>query len=323
MDNPPKEIAGNPERFTKNYVPPAGKEAYSVFTVDVEDWFHILDVPSTPPLEQWASLPSRVERNFHTLLDLFDAKRARTTCFFLGWIADRFPHLVKAAAQRGHEVASHGYAHQLVRTMTRQEFHEDIVRSKKLLEDLTGAPILGYRAPGFSLTRRTAWLFEELLAAGYVYDSSLFPAKRGHGGDASFSRLPTLWGEGNRTLIEFPVTVTDLAGCGVCLFGGGYLRFFPYPLIRHRARALLAAGQPIVYYIHPREIDPTHPRLPMNPYRRFKSYYNLNSTWTKVSRILDDFQVSTFRDLLAEGIRPPVAVPLLKLAPAESLEVQP
>jgi polysaccharide deacetylase family protein (PEP-CTERM system associated) len=272
-----------------------------VFTVDVEDWFHILDVPSSPSIERWASLPSRVERNFNQLLDLFEEKHAHATCFFLGWIAGHFPHLVKEAARRGHEVASHGYAHRLVNSMSRHEFRDDIIRTKKLLEDLTGSTVLGYRAPGFSLTRETSWLFEELMAAGYVYDSSLFPAARGHGGDTSFSRTPTLWGGSGRSLVEFPVTVTDLVGCPVCLFGGGYLRFFPYPLIRHKARTLLKTGRPVVYYIHPREIDPTHPRLPMNPYRRFKSYFNLKSTRTKVSRILDDFPVSTFRDLLATG----------------------
>jgi len=278
---------------------PTRKQGFSVFTVDVEDWFHILDVASTPPMERWASLPSRVEANFYRLLDLFDEKRARTTCFFLGWIADHFPHLVKETARRGHEVACHGYAHQLVNTISRRGFRDDVGRAKKLLEDLTGSTVLGYRAPGFSLTRHIPWFFDELIAAGYAYDSSVFPAARGHGGDTTFPRLPTIWGRDSCRLIEFPVTVTELAGWPVCLFGGGYLRLFPYALIRSQARKLLKAGQPVVYYIHPREIDPVHPRLPMNPYRRFKSYYNLKSAYGKVVRILDEFRVSTFRDVLA------------------------
>ena len=311
-----------PVTAEKHIHPQRWKQGFSVFTVDVEDWFHILDVPSSPPIEQWASLPSRVEKNFHQLLDLFDEKQAQTTCFFLGWIADHFPHLVKEAVRRGHEVASHGYAHRLVNTMSRQEFRNDIVHAKKLLEDLAGAPVLGYRAPGFSLTRDTPWFFEELMAAGYVYDSSLFPAARGHGGDSSFSRTPTVWGDADRSLVEFPVTVTDLVGCPVCLFGGGYLRFFPYPLIRYKARTLLKTGQPVVYYTHPREIDPTHPRLPMNPYRRFKSYYNLKCTYTKVARILDDFRVSTFRDLLAAGDHLAVATTLSAPISVEPAEVR-
>ncbi len=271
----------------------------SVFTVDVEDWFHILDIPSSPPLANWASLPSRVERNFIRLLDLFSEKQVHVTCFFLGWIADQFPHLVKQAVRRGHEVASHGYAHKLVNAMSRREFRDDIVRAKNLLEDIGGKPVLGYRAPGFSLTRETSWLFDELIAAGYLYDSSVFPAVRGHGGDTSFSRKPTVWGDSDRSLVEFPVTVTDLGRYPVCLFGGGYLRFFPYSLIRRKANEVLRTGQPVVFYIHPREIDPTHPRLPMNAYRSFKSYFNLKSALPKVTRILDDFRFSTFRDLLA------------------------
>jgi len=273
----------------------------SVFTVDVEDWFHILDIPSSPPAAQWAFLPSRVEKNFFRLLDLFSEKRVHVTCFFLGWIADHFPHLVQEAVRRGHEVASHGYAHRLVNTMRRQEFREDAVRAKKLLEDIGGRPVLGYRAPGFSLTRETSWLFDELIAAGYLYDSSLFPAPRGHGGDPSFSRTPAVWGDSNRSLVEFPITVTDWGGRAVCLFGGGYLRFFPYSVIRREANKVLSTGQPVIFYVHPREIDPTHPRLPMNAYRHFKSYFNLNSTLPKVLRILDDFRFSTFRDLLAAG----------------------
>jgi polysaccharide deacetylase family protein (PEP-CTERM system associated) len=276
-----------------------------VFTVDVEDWFHILDIPSSPPLARWASLPSRVEGNFFRLLDLFSEKQVHVTCFFLGWIADHFPHLVKEAVRRGHEVASHGYAHRLVNAMSREEFRDDVVRAKKLLEDVGGKPVLGYRAPGFSLTSETSWLFDEIIAAGYRYDSSIFPAVRGHGGNASFSRKPTVWGDSDRPLIEFPITVTDFGGQPVCLFGGGYLRFFPYSLIRREANKVLSRGRPVVFYIHPREIDPEHPRLPMNAYRQFKSYFNLKSTLPKVSQILDDFRFCTFQDLIAaEGHRP-------------------
>ncbi len=280
-------------------------ESASVFTVDVEDWFHILDVPSCPPLAEWAWLPSRVERNFLRLLDLFSEKQVHVTCFFLGWIAEQFPQLVNEAVRRGHEVASHGYSHQLINTMSRQEFRADIVLAKKLLEDIGGMPVLGYRAPGFSLTRRTLWVLEELIAAGYRYDSSLFPALRGHGGDPSFARKPARWDNSHGTLIEFPMTVTDLAGMAMCLFGGGYLRFFPYPLIRRKARQVLRDGRTVVFYIHPREIDLDQPRLPMRPYRRFKSYFNLNSTWPKILRILDDFRFVPFRALLSgEEVEP-------------------
>jgi len=271
-----------------------------VFSVDVEDWFHLLDLPSAPPISHWDRLPSRVEANFHRLLDMFSAKNAQVTCFFLGWVAERFPHLVREAAARGHEIASHGYSHRLVYQMTPREFREDARHSRMLLEDITGSAVLGYRSAGFSLTDDTPWFFQELSEAGYVYDSSIFPATRGHGGMPAAPRVPYTVGQGKHQIVEFPMTVTEFGGADeMCFFGGGYLRLFPYWLIERMARKVLAAGRPVVFYIHPREIDPAHPRLPMSLQRRFKSYVNLRWTEEKIMRILEDFPVGTFRDCLS------------------------
>lgn len=269
----------------------------SIFSVDVEDWFHILEIPSAPPLSAWDSLPSRVERNFSRLLDLFAEHRVKVTCFFLGWVAERFPHLVKRAFAEGHEIASHGYAHRLVHEMGRYRFYEDAVCARKLLEDISGAPVLGYRAAGFSVRNDTAWFFPELARAGYQYSSSVFPGACGHGGIGQFRREP------HRPLsyggiVEFPITVADFLGRPRCFFGGGYLRLFPGALIRLMAERVLNEGRPVIFYIHPREIDPAHPRLPMSARRRFKSYVNLASTETKIRRILQTFPVTTFQDYL-------------------------
>jgi len=272
--------------------------ARCVFSVDVEDWFHILDVPSAPAISAWDALPSRVEANFHRLLDLFSAKRVQVTCFFLGWVAAKFPHLVREAASRGHEIASHGYSHRLLYQMTAKEFREDALRSRLLLEDIGGDRVLGYRSAGFSLTSATPWFFSELAAAGYTYDSSVFPATRGHGGLPHAPRLPYAVGNNGSRIIEFPMTVTELGAREFCFFGGGYLRFFPYWLVRRMAHRVLKSGSPVVFYIHPREIDPAHPRLPMSLPRRFKSYVNLHQTEAKLHRILDDFPVGTFQQLL-------------------------
>jgi len=272
----------------------------SILSVDVEEWFHILDVAAAPPLEKWATLPSSVERNFRRLLDLFDEHRARASCFFLGWIGERFPHLVRDAAQRGHEVASHGYAHRLAYQMTRDEFYADAVRARKILEDVSGGPVVGYRSPGFSATEHISWFLETVAACGYRYDSSIFPAVRGHGGMRTSRREPYRVGGQAGGLIEFPLSVADLFGQPMYFFGGGYLRLFPYALIRYMARRVLAEGRPVVYYTHPREVDPTHPRLPMGPVRRFKSYVNLASTEGKLRRILREFPMVTFRDYLAQ-----------------------
>jgi polysaccharide deacetylase family protein (PEP-CTERM system associated) len=274
--------------------------AESIFSVDVEDWFHVLDIPGAPAFSSWHELPSIVETDFRRLLDLFDEYHARVTCFFLGWVAERYPHLVKEAAARGHEIASHGYAHRLVYELSRQEFFEDAWRARRLLEDLAGTPVLGYRSAGFSVTEKTPWFFDALVEAGYAYDSSVFPAPRGHGGMRESRREPHRISTPAGSLTEFPITVADWLGRPMCFFGGGYLRLFPSWLIRRAARQVLAQGRPVVFYIHPREIDPSHPRLSMPMTRRFKSYVNLSTTENKLRRILAEFPVTTFRDFMAE-----------------------
>jgi polysaccharide deacetylase family protein (PEP-CTERM system associated) len=269
-----------------------------ILTVDVEDWYHILDIPSAPPISQWGNLPARVESNFLSLLDLFSEQEIRVTCFFLGWIAERFPHLVREAVHRGHEVASHGYAHELVFKVTPTEFREDASRSRKLLEDLSGKPVRGYRAAGFSSTRESPWFFEELLAAGYRYDSSVFPAGRGHGGIRHAPLEPFRVVLSGGEIVEFPLTVAKCMGTRLCFFGGGYLRLFPYWLVRKMGEKVSTSGRPVIFYIHPREIDPEHPRLSMNLLRRFKSYVNLNGTRRKIGLILKDFSFTTFSEYL-------------------------
>lgn len=271
-----------------------------IFSVDVEDWFHILDIPSAPEISEWDSLPSHVEKNFRKLLDIFSEKDVQVTCFFLGWVAQRFPHLVREAAGRGHEIASHGYSHKLIYRMTEQEFFQDAVKSKAIIEEITGRPVSGYRCSGFSVVEDTDWFFDGLMEAGYGYDSSVFPAPRGHGGMKSGRCAPYLVAGDSRRLVEFPITTTRVFGRPLCLFGGGYLRFFPYSLIKKTALNVLREGRPVIFYIHPREMEPNHPRLPMSVRRRFKSYVGLKKTRGKIMRILDDFEVTTFERFIAK-----------------------
>ena len=169
--------------------------------------------------------------------------------------------------------------------------------ARLLLEDISGVEVAGYRAPGFSTTEETPWFFDALAEAGYQYDSSVFPAPRGHGGMRQGRRDPHRVSESQ--LLEVPITVADLLGKPTCFFGGGYLRLFPYWLIHKMAHQVLGEGRPVVFYIHPREIDPSHPRLPMGRKRQFKSYVNLKTTETKVRRILQDFPVTTFKNVLS------------------------
>lgn len=276
-----------------------GSAPTCVFSVDVEDWFHILDLPRGPVLSQWDSLPSHVERNFFRLLDLFSEHDTKVTCFFLGWVAKKFPHLVRVAEKRGNEVASHGYSHELSYRMTPGEFYRDAVASKRTIEDTLGHGILGYRAAGFSVNREAPWYFEKLAEAGYVYDSSLFPAARNHGGMPDGCLAPYVVSLPFGEIVEFPITVTKLLGRRICFSGGGYLRIFPLRFIRAMTSAVLAEGRPVVFYVHPREIDPDHPRLPMPLGRRFRCYVNLATTERKIRRLLRQFEFTTFQDMIA------------------------
>lgn len=272
-----------------------------IFTIDVEDWFHILDTHQTPALQQWDTLPSRVEKNFHRLLEIFNEKEIKATCFFLGWIAEKYSHLVQEAHDMGHEIAAHGYGHQLVYEMAERDFLADAIKSKNIIEDIIGHEVRGFRAPGFSVTGATPWFFDALVEAGYKYDSSVFPAARGHGG-LQTSRFGPHWvANGAAGIFEFPISVIKVWGRPVCFFGGGYLRLFPYRTIRRMTAKVLADSRPVIFYIHPREIDPDQPRLRLNPVRRFKSYVNLNTTERKLQNILDGFTWTTIAEYLSEN----------------------
>jgi polysaccharide deacetylase family protein (PEP-CTERM system associated) len=274
-----------------------------VFTIDVEDWFHILEVIGTPDLPTWDHLESRVERNLRALLDLLGTYEIKATCFTLGWIADRFPKLLREAADAGHEIASHGYGHQVLDALSPTAFRDDIRRAKTAIEDAIGRPVYGYRAPGFSITSRTPWAIEELVVAGYLFDSSVFPAPHGHGGIPEAPRHPYVQQTQSGNLVEFPISVVDTPFGAHCFFGGGYLRLSPLWIIKAMAKRVRADGRGVIWYIHPREIDPGHPRLSMPLKRRFKSYVNLWSTTHKLKAILAGGAFTTFSQLALQVSR--------------------
>jgi polysaccharide deacetylase family protein (PEP-CTERM system associated) len=268
-----------------------------VFTIDVEDWFHILEVPGTPALGAWETLPTRIESNFRALLELLSSHDVHATCFVLGWVAKRFPKLLREAAGLGHDVASHGFAHQTVSNLTPAQFRRDIRDAKAAIEDAIGASVHGYRAPGFSITRKTFWAFEEIVQAGYTFDSSVFPSSHGHGGIPGAPRVPHIIPTACGPLREFPITIADTPVGARCFFGGGYLRMFPLKLILAAARQVRREGRNVIWYIHPREIDPDQPRLRMNLSRHFKSYVNLRGTTRKLNAILCSGGFATLREM--------------------------
>ncbi|MBD3170736.1 MAG: DUF3473 domain-containing protein [candidate division Zixibacteria bacterium] len=268
----------------------------NIFSIDVEEWFHIMEHPAVPGIERWDSLQPTLEKSFNMLLDLCGKHDTAGTCFFLGWAARKYPHLVKEAGRRGFEVASHGNNHRAIYKQTPGEFFEDISSAKKFLEDLTGKTVYGYRAPGFSITNRTEWAFEKIVEAGFTYDSSVFPASRGHGGYITDNLGPHRIKTASGDLIEIPISVAGVMGKRVCFFGGGYFRLFPYRIIKRMTQAINNENRPAVFYIHPREIDPGHPRLKLGVVRNFKSYVNLKKTGVKVEKLLTDFRFCPFKE---------------------------
>lgn len=302
----------------------AQRSHLSAFSCELEDWFHILDSDRVPRIEEWPRLPLQAERNVRRLLDLFDRTGVRATFFCLGWMAERMPHLVRDCDAAGHEIGSHGYGHVLAYRVGRKAFLQDIVRSKTILEDITGHEIVGFRCPGFAVKDDCRWVFDAVAQAGYRYDASVFPASHGHGGLRDTLVGPHVVVTSDGPLVEIPVSTVRWWGRRFCLFGGGHLRLSPLPVIRWGIRRLHEEGQPLVIYIHPREIDPDHPRLPLKPLRRFKCYVNLHSTMPKVEWLCRSYSFTTMCDI-ASTVRPMVgdreAVRMAGVAKAAVVEV--
>jgi polysaccharide deacetylase family protein (PEP-CTERM system associated) len=271
-----------------------------IFTIDVEDWFHISDLDNTPLVDTWHSYESRVERNLRDLLDLLDSHGVKATCFFLGWIGEKFPGLVRETARRGHEVASHGYAHELVYEITAEAFRADLRRSKQILEDCFGGAVQGYRAPGFSITPQTPWAWDILAEEGFRYDSSLFASNRSFGGDPNAYPKPHVRASspkgGKSGVIAMPLRPARAFGKSLIFSGGGYLRLLPTSVITLLADRLASPDAPIIYYIHPREIDVEQPRLPMPFNRKFRSYINLSSTRGKIAALCERYEFERMID---------------------------
>lgn len=254
----------------------------SIFTIDAEDWFHILENPAVPHIDEWDKEESRIEKNVNKLLELFNQYSVKATFFWLGWVAERNKKLVQLCTKEGHEIASHGYAHLLITETEREDFKKDILHSKVLLEDITGVPVHGFRASGFSITENTRWAFDVIKEIGFDYDSSIFPGAHGHGGLPGSGLVPHTIQTQYGPLIECPMSVIEMAGKRFSVFGGGYLRLSPLWLIKWGIRHLEKNNRPLIIYLHPREIDPHHPRLPLGFRRSFKCYVNLHTTLKKV-----------------------------------------
>ncbi|HOX90188.1 MAG TPA: DUF3473 domain-containing protein [Burkholderiaceae bacterium] len=268
---------------------PRDPEVVNALSIDVEDWFQVSAFAPHIDRADWDRLPCRVERNVDRLLELLAGSEARATFFTLGWIAERYPQLVRRIHAAGHEVASHGYGHLRASEQTREQFRNDIRSARALLEDQAGAPVRGYRAPSFSIGRDNLWAFDELAEAGYRYSSSVYPVAHDHYGMPEAPRFPWQVREG---LTEIPVTTARMAGRNWPAGGGGYFRLAPYAVSRWAiARVNREDRRPAIFYMHPWEIDPGQPRMNGVGFKtRFRHYLNLERTERRLGRLLDDFR---------------------------------
>lgn len=280
----------------------------NALTFDVEEYFHAEAFAGMLAPDEWPSLASRVVETTGRLLDILDDAGARATFFVLGWVADRYPHLVRRIAAGGHEVACHGYGHRMIHRLTPAELREDVTRAKGLLEDTLGSPIVGYRAPTFSVVRQTWWSLDVLCEAGFRYDSSIFPIRHDRYGIPDAPRFPhRVRTAGGGEIIEFPPSTLSIGGHRLPVAGGGYFRMFPYAVTRWAIHHLNDREQrPAMVYLHPWEIDGAPPALPASWSRRWRHSLNVGRTEGRLRRLLADFQVAPAAAVLAqEGLLVP------------------
>lgn len=262
-----------------------------ILTFDLEDWFHLLDHPSTSSPIHWKSFESRFEANTDRILQLLDANSQKASFFCLGWIARKYPYTLRKISDNGHDIGSHSDLHQLVFNQTLIEFEKDLVYGKKAIEDIIGREITLYRAPGFSIKQGTEWAFEILLKNGIQIDSSIFPTFRGHGGYSNFPvKSPCILQTKGMVLKEFPINTFNLGLFDLVFSGGGYFRAIPYPILN----ILFKYSNYILTYFHPRDFDPKQPMFDdLGLWRKFKSYYGLPNSHSKLTEIIREFEFCT------------------------------
>lgn len=273
----------------------------NAMTVDVEDYFQVSAFEGQVGKAQWQNWPLRVEDNTLRILDLFAEKEVRGTFFTLGWVAERFPGLIKRIVSDGHEVASHGWEHVRVNTQTPDAFRQDIERTRKLLQDLSGEPVLGYRAASYSIGATESWAWTELADAGYRYSSSIVPIRHDLYGIPGAPRFA--FNAADDRLLEIPITTVPLAGRNINCGGGGWFRLFPYAFSRWAmSRVNDVDGQAGIFYFHPWEIDPEQPRpAGLSARTRFRHYLNLDRTYARLERLLSDFRWGRMDDIFLPG----------------------
>jgi len=270
----------------------------NALTVDVEDYFQVHAFEQVIKRQDWENYESRVEANIIRILDILSESGTRATFFILGWIAERHPLLVRRIQDAGHEVATHGYDHQLIYRQTPEQFRNDLLHSLNIIQDIIGEKILGFRAPSFSITKHSLWALDVIHDCGLIYDSSIYPARplvHNRYGLPEVRREPHLIRPG---LWEFPMTIVHWAGMNFPIGGGGWMRHYPYALTRWGLRKANKERIPAIIYLHPWEIDPEQPRIKICRWRRFLHYHNLDKTEKRLRNLCQEFRFAPVREVL-------------------------
>ena len=266
----------------------------NILTVDVEDYYMVSAFERNVKFEDWDKYESRVVQNTQKVLSILEEFNVKATFFVLGWVAEKFPHLVKNICSKGHEIASHGYKHRLVYNQNPEEFRQDVRRAKTILERIIGAPICGYRAPSYSITNSSLWALNILVEEGLKYDSSIFPIYHDRGGFPEAKRFFHKIKVNGTEILEFPLSTIRVMGYNVAVGGGGYFRLLPFWLTKKALNWINKQNQQAVVYIHPWELDFGQPRIKTCSLSKFRHYVNLNSTEEKLKKLLNEFIFSSF-----------------------------
>ena len=277
----------------------ASARIVNAMTIDVEDYFQVSAFEGVAPRHRWDGFESRVCANTDRILALFEEYGTKATFFILGWVAERHPQLVKRIAAGGHEIASHGYAHRLVYDLTRDAFRDDVRRSKAVIEAAAGVPVLGYRAPSYSITPRSLWALDVLIEEGFTYDASVYPIHHDRYGIPLSPRAPYVLEREAGSLVEAPGSAVRVGPLNLPVGGGGYFRLLPYQWTRWGiSRINTRENRPAIFYLHPWEVDAGQPRLRTGLLGRFRHYRNLHRTEGRLRRLLGDFEFGTLISVL-------------------------
>lgn len=261
----------------------------NILTFDLEEWFHLLDHPTTKSPKNWSKFESRIDINVERILDILEMTNTKATFFCLGWLAEKYPYLIKNISKKGFHIACHSHTHQLAYHQTRQEFTEDLLIAKATIENIIGKKVDTYRIPGFSLTEDNLWALDIIAENGFNIDCSIFPASRSHGGLPNFKEdgpsVITL--RNGNTIKELPLNTKNILGKKMVFSGGGYFRLIPYVMLKY----LFKRSNYVMTYFHPRDFDVEQPIIKdLGLIRKFKSYYGLGSAQDKLEKLLKDFE---------------------------------